>query len=106
MKMMWIVDIKGIYLRSQFSHNVSHNVRRIPLTLWLKISDDIRILLTIYLHFVKYFLRKKEFFRKEIVPWKKHRKIVNFGPIWKKNYIFEMKIKKWIEWTIKMSKIW
>ena len=36
----------------------------------------------------------------------KHRKNVNFGLISKiKNYIFEVRIKNWIEWTKQMAKI-
>ena len=61
-------------------------------------SQSIHILLNI-------FWERRNSSARKIVPWKKHRKNVNFGPILK-IYIFEMKIKNWIEWSTKMSKIW
>jgi len=88
------------------SSQSSHNVRRIPLTLWLTISDDIGILFTIPSHFGKYFSRKKEFFRKENSSLEKTSWKRQFWSDFKKIYIFEMRMKNWIEWTNKISKIW
>ena len=62
-----------------FFSQSSHNVRRILLTLWLTISDDIGILLTIPSQFGDY--RKKEFFRKVNRSMEKHHKNINFCSI-------------------------
>ena len=84
-------DNKGIHLHSQFPHNL--------LTMWVTMweefrshcdsqyqmtseffSQSIHILLNI-------FWERRNSSARKIVPWKKHRKNVNFGPILKK-FIF------------------
>ena len=77
----------------------AHNLLTMWVTMWAEFRSHcdsqyqmtLEYLLTIYSNLVKYFLRKKEFFRKENSSMEKHRKNVNFGPILRK-FIF----LKWI----------
>ena len=83
-----ITYIKGIHLYSQFSHNLltiwvtmweefrSHCDSQYQMTLEF-FSQSIHILLNI-------FKKRRNSSARKIIPWKKHHKNVNFGPILKK----------------------